>query len=249
MACRTQPWLMGLPGGRSIECFITSDASGATSAAASIEEYVSMGSRLILVDEDEIATNLLHRDKWTEDYTGKKTLVTLTELAGSMKEKGISLIVVASGTLPLLAAADTIIVMDEYRPKDASGYREEARRLIEIAGLDSKEEYRLPDPRLYRVVRRPRKWKVTGLLYQDREKNMARLDAYSYLEDPGQLYSAVKLAYKLLDVDPRRLSSEDVDNGVIRFLSKARDPELVYVRGFEILGIAERVPGFEVRVG
>ncbi len=241
-------WLRGLPGRRSIDCFTTSDASGATSAAASIEEYVSMGSRLILVDEDEIATNLLHRDKWTEDYTGKKTLVTLVELAGSMKEKGISLIVVASGTLPLLAAADTIIVMDEYRPKDASRYKEEARRLVEIAGLDSKEEYRLPGPRSYRIVQRPGKWKVTGLLYQDRMKNMARLDAYSYLEDPGQLYSAVKLAYKLLDSDPRRLSSEDVDRGIIQYLSKARDPDLVYVRGFEVLGIAERVHSFETHV-
>ncbi len=240
-------WLRGLPGGKSIDCFTTSDASGATSAAASIEEYVSMGSRLILVDEDEIATNLLHRDKWTEDYTGKKTLITLTEMAGSMKENGISLIVVASGTLPLLAAADTIIVMDEYRPRDASGYREEAKRLIEIAGLDSKEEYRLPGPRLYRVVRRPRKWKVTGLLYQDRERNLARLDAFSYLEDPGQLYSAVKLAYSVLDDRPRRLSSRDAEERILQVLNRTRDPDLVYVRGFEVLGVAERVPGFEPR--
>ncbi|MEB3788335.1 MAG: ABC-ATPase domain-containing protein [Desulfurococcales archaeon] len=240
-------WLRGLPGGRSIDCFTTSDASGATSAAASIEEYVSMGSRLILVDEDEIATNLLHRDKWTEDYTGKKTLVTLTEMAGSMKENGISLVVVASGTLPLLAEADTIIVMDEYRPRDASKYREEARRLVEVAGLYSMEEYRRPRPRSYRLVRRPRKWKVTGLLYQDRERNLARLDAFSYLEDPGQLYSAVKLAYSILDSRPRRLSSRDAEERVIRVLDRSGDPDLVYVRGFEVLGAAERLPGFESR--
>ncbi len=236
-------WLYSLPGEKDPSCFTTDDASGATSVAASFEEYISMGSRLVLVDEDETASNVLHRDYWTEDYTGRKTLVTFTELAYSMKKKGINLIIVASGTLPLLAVADNIIVMKDYKPIDASSFSREAEERARRAGLLHWEEYRIPRARWYVRRRLPRKWKITGLIYSDRLGESVRLDAFPYLEDPGQHYSSVKLAYTILK--DKTLSSSRIEERIHRLLEASRDPGLVFVRRFEVFGVAERLPHFD----
>jgi predicted ABC-class ATPase len=48
--------ILSLPGERNTECFSTEDASGATSLAASIQEAVEAGARLLVIDEDEAAS-------------------------------------------------------------------------------------------------------------------------------------------------------------------------------------------------
>ena len=218
-------FLRSLPGGGSTECFTTEDASGATSAAASIQEAVEAGSRLLLMDEDMLATNLLHRDVWTERFTGKKTLITVTELAGSMKRHGISIIVVASGAMPLLAEADTIIVMDEYRPVDATSYRSEAKRLAEEAGIANREEYTPPRKRRIEPPR-PRKWRLRGsiLLLDSQEIPLAQGNIRQ-LEDPGMLETALASI-----LEGKRL--EDLIEGITpeRSLSRRLDAALVMSR-------------------
>ncbi|KDD74412.1 putative ABC ATPase, partial [Helicosporidium sp. ATCC 50920] len=56
------PLISTLPRGGGTRAFSSADASGSTSQAASIAEAVEAGSRLLLVDEDTSATNLMIRD-------------------------------------------------------------------------------------------------------------------------------------------------------------------------------------------
>ena len=52
-----------LPNGKDTRRFSTLDASGSTSQAANIVEGIESGSRVLLIDEDTSATNLMVRDK------------------------------------------------------------------------------------------------------------------------------------------------------------------------------------------
>jgi len=52
-----------LPGGRATDALSTDDASGSTSQAAAIVEAREAGARVVLIDEDTSATNLLVRDE------------------------------------------------------------------------------------------------------------------------------------------------------------------------------------------
>ncbi len=56
------PFMDRLPGGADNRRFCTDNASGSTSQAASIIEAIHAGSRLLLIDEDSSAANLLNRD-------------------------------------------------------------------------------------------------------------------------------------------------------------------------------------------
>lgn len=146
------PMIHDLPSGADTGCFSTSDASGATSTAASIQEAVEAGARLLLLDEDTAATNILYSDERAEALTRWHTVTPLASLARSLAERGVSLVIVSSGSLPLLAVADTVIVMEGYRARDATG---EAKRLAGIHGVEPPvAEYRPPRPR--RIVKVPR---------------------------------------------------------------------------------------------
>ncbi len=243
-----RPWIVSLPGKKvGPECFTTADASGATSVAATIQEAVEAGSKLILVDEDETATNILHRDVWVEEYTGKRSLRTLPDLAGSMKKQGISIIIVASGAIPLLARADTIIVMDEFRPEDASNYKDRAAMLAEQGGLLRDDPYRMPRERRIRIERLPEKWKLRGSLLEARGmRETVDLGVLSeMLEEERQLETAVEAAFKLLGRGrpiPARRLSEHAGEAVSMLIENSRSPAVSEVRGLDVSFVVNRLP-------
>ncbi|HHO50275.1 MAG TPA: ATPase, partial [Deltaproteobacteria bacterium] len=120
------PFLGELPGGRSTAPFSTDDASGSTSQAAALVEAVESGARLILLDEDTSATNLLVRDARMralippEDEPITPLVARVRELA----ERGISTVMVVGGVGDWLAVADVVVAMAGWVPRDAT---EEAR--------------------------------------------------------------------------------------------------------------------------
>ncbi len=229
------------------ECFSTSDASGATSVAASIQEAVEAGSKLLLLDEDETATNILHRDVWVEEYTGKRSLRTVPDLVEDMKRKGISLVIVASGALPLLAKANTIIVMDEYRARDASSFRGTARLKASEAGLLRDEPYMVPRERLLSLGRLPEKWKLRG--YQLEMRGVDRLvDLEILAEQIGeyrQLETAVRAALQSIpsgEPEPTTRIVENADRIIRRLLERRDSPGNSEVRAIDVLIVANRLP-------
>lgn len=123
------PFLRDLPGGRATESFSTEDASGSTSQAAAIVEALESGARLLLLDEDTSATNLLIRDARMQALVAGRAepIVPFLDRARELFERHrVSTILVMGGSGDYFDAADTVIRMDSYRAADATA---EARRI------------------------------------------------------------------------------------------------------------------------
>ncbi len=129
------PLIGALPGGRRTDRFRTADASGSTSQAASLMEALEAGSRLLLLDEDTSATNLLLRDARMEALVpGRSEPITpLLDRIGALRDdRGVSVVLVMGGSGAWLDGADTVIRMDEYRARDATGEARRAARAFPI---------------------------------------------------------------------------------------------------------------------
>jgi predicted ABC-class ATPase len=113
-------FLRELPGGRGTAPFSTEDASGSTSQAAAIAEAIESGARVLLLDEDSSATNLLVRDARMRQLIApdKEPITPLVERVRQLHtERGVSLVMVVGGVGDYLAVADTVIAMEDWRPR------------------------------------------------------------------------------------------------------------------------------------
>ncbi|MEN8181000.1 MAG: ABC-ATPase domain-containing protein [Myxococcota bacterium] len=124
-----EPFIAGLPQGRSTDCFETDDASGSTSQAANIVEALEVGTRCLLIDEDTSATNFLIRDARMQALVHRDG-EPITPLLDRVRELydglGVSTLLVMGGCGDYFDVADTVIWMREYQPFDASA---DARRV------------------------------------------------------------------------------------------------------------------------
>jgi predicted ABC-class ATPase len=110
-----------LPLGRDTRCFSTEDASGSTSQAASIIEAVQSGARVLLMDEDTSATNLMVRDRRMQMLVARdKEPITplLYRIRELYETHGVSSIVVMGASGDYFDVADTVIMMDNYGAED-----------------------------------------------------------------------------------------------------------------------------------
>lgn len=125
------PFIDNLPLGRSTTAFSTEDASGSTSQAANIMEALEMGAVALLIDEDTSATNFMIRDARMQQLVAKeKEPITpfVDKVRQLADELGVSTVLVAGGSGDYFDVADTVILMDEYVPRDVTA------RAREIAG-------------------------------------------------------------------------------------------------------------------
>jgi len=123
-----RPFIHDLPLGRGTERFTTADASGSTSLAADLLEALEVGTSLLLLDEDTSATNLLVRDARMQELVRKETITPLIDRVRELPELGVSVILVTGGGGDYLEVADRVILMEDYRPRDAT---DEAGRAVE----------------------------------------------------------------------------------------------------------------------
>ena len=124
------PFIRNLPLGRETEAFSTENASGSTSQAAGIVEALEMGSRLLLMDEDTSATNFIIRDARMQALVAKpKEPITpfIDKVRQMYRDYGVSTILVMGGSGDYFDVADSVVMMDEYRPRDVSN---EARSIV-----------------------------------------------------------------------------------------------------------------------
>ncbi len=112
-----------LPNGQSTAAFSTDEASGSTSQAGGIIEALEAGSRLLLVDEDTAATNLMVRDARMQRLVRRES-EPITPLVDRIRElyedHGVSSILVMGGCGDYFDAADRVILMRDYRPEEAT---------------------------------------------------------------------------------------------------------------------------------
>jgi predicted ABC-class ATPase len=113
------PFISNLPLKRDTERFSTENASGSTSQAANIIEAVGMGAKVLLIDEDTSATNFMVRDERMQELVAKeKEPITpfIDKVQKLYRDYGVSTVLVMGGSGDYFDVADTIIMMDEYRP-------------------------------------------------------------------------------------------------------------------------------------
>jgi predicted ABC-class ATPase len=125
------PFIANLPFGKDTRRFSTEDASGSTSQAANIIEALEMRSKLLLIDEDTSATNFMIRDARMQKLVAK-TKEPITPFVDKVRQlyeqRGVSTILVLGGSGDYFQVADTVIMMDEYRPVDVTN---EAKRIAD----------------------------------------------------------------------------------------------------------------------
>ena len=139
-------FINNLPNGADTTCFSTLDASGSTSQAANIVEGIESGSRVLLIDEDTSATNLMVRDKLMQEVIArdKEPITPFLERVRDLWEKeGISTILVVGSSGSYFYAAGRILQMDCYRAVDIT---ERTRTLLADRPGPSLEapDFRLP---------------------------------------------------------------------------------------------------------
>ncbi|MGB9867668.1 MAG: ABC-ATPase domain-containing protein [Bacillota bacterium] len=112
-----------LPGGVSTVSFDTDGASGSTSQAANIVEAIEAGAKVLLLDEDTCATNFMTRDLRMEELMkGRAEPITpfIDRVRQLYTELGVSCVLVMGGCGDYFEAADTVILMQEYRAYDVT---------------------------------------------------------------------------------------------------------------------------------
>ena len=130
--------------------FSTMRASGSTSQAANIMEAVNYGSKLLLVDEDRSATNIMIRDSLMRKLVKKEPITPFTERVKELyHRKGVSSILVIGGSGEYLSVADKVYLMEDYRICEVT---EEAKNLGATLGQKEKEELKEAGWELERIL-------------------------------------------------------------------------------------------------
>lgn len=113
------PFISNLPMGKDTFAFNTENASGSTSQVTNIIEALEIGTEVLLIDEDTSATNFMVRDMRMQELVSKeKEPITpfIDKVQQLYREFGVSTILVMGGCGDYFDVADTVIMMDNYRP-------------------------------------------------------------------------------------------------------------------------------------
>jgi len=125
------PFISGLPNGTNTEHFSTEEASGSTSQAASIVESLEAGAAALLMDEDTCATNLMVRDARMQQLVADAH-EPITPLVDRIRELydtlGVSTILIMGGCGDYFDVADTVVMMNQYRPYDVTAQTQRIAR-------------------------------------------------------------------------------------------------------------------------
>jgi predicted ABC-class ATPase len=103
--------------------FKTENASGSTSQAANIIESLEAGTELLLFDEDTSATNFMIRDERMQRLVSKdKEPITpfIDRIQEIYSEYNTSTVIVMGGSGDYFEVADTVVMMDNYKPENAT---------------------------------------------------------------------------------------------------------------------------------
>ncbi len=128
------PFINNLPRDVDTNFFNSDDASGSTSQAANIMEALEIGTSLLFLDEDTSATNFMIRDRRMQSLVAKhKEPITpfIDKVKLLHRKEGVSTVMVVGGSGDYFDVADTVIMMDEYAPREVTG---EARRIAREMG-------------------------------------------------------------------------------------------------------------------
>ncbi|ABW28514.1 ABC-ATPase domain-containing protein [Acaryochloris marina] len=118
------PFINHLPHQQNTTQFYTTNASGSTSQAANMIEALELDAKVLLIDEDTTATNLMIRDRRMQSLIAKdQEPITpfIDQICPLYEEHGVSSILVMGGSGDYFEVADTVIALTAYRPENVTG--------------------------------------------------------------------------------------------------------------------------------
>jgi predicted ABC-class ATPase len=157
-----RPFIFNLPFGKDTGEFFTENASGSTSQAANIMEALEVGAKVLLIDEDTSATNFMIRDRRMQELVSKeKEPITpfIDHVKQLYRDQGVSTVLVMGGSGDYLEAADRVVMMDAYIPKDLTrSSREIVQKYPTLRKPEGRESFekvrsRLPLPESFNPQR------------------------------------------------------------------------------------------------
>ena len=143
------PFISGLPNGTDTDHFSTEEASGSTSQAASIVESLESGAAALLMDEDTCATNLMVRDARMQQLVAQSN-EPITPLVDRIRELydtlGVSTILIMGGCGDYFDVADTVVMMNHYRPYDVTEQSRSIAQQVPTSRADESTAHPLRRP-------------------------------------------------------------------------------------------------------
>ncbi|WP_337019546.1 ABC-ATPase domain-containing protein [Oceanobacillus massiliensis] len=122
-AVNISPFINNLPHHQMTTSFSSDNASGSTSQAANVIEALEAGATVLLIDEDTSATNFMIRDyRMQQLVSQEKEPITpfIDRIKQISDQLQVSTILVMGGSGDSFAAADTVIMLDEYVPHNVT---------------------------------------------------------------------------------------------------------------------------------
>ncbi|WP_114451861.1 ABC-ATPase domain-containing protein [Halopolyspora algeriensis] len=186
------PFVSHLPTGTDTSDFSTDNASGSTSQAASLVESVEAGARVLLLDEDTAATNLMIRDARMQSLVAKESepLTPFLDLIRPLhRQQGVSTVLVMGGSGDYMDVADRVVMMDSYRTYEITDRAREVA--ANPTGRHAEAEHfpsvraRVPDPRSISTDRPKVRSRGTDALTLG--EATVELRAVEQLVDPSQV--------------------------------------------------------------
>jgi predicted ABC-class ATPase len=257
------PFISNLPTRQDTRAFSTENASGSTSQAANIVEPLEVGCRLLLIDEDTSATNFMIRDERMQELVSKER-EPITPFVDKVRqlgrEKSVSTVLVMGGSGDYFDVADTVIMMDDYRPRCVTDRaREIARahvggRSHEGGGAFGSFTPRRLDPGSFDPSRGRRDVKIDapGRRTLNFGRSVIDLAAVEQIVDRAQ---TLTIGWAIHALAGRHFPAEgtleealeglarEVDEKGLDTLSPWRTGELVLPRSFEIAAAVNRLRG------
>lgn len=196
-----------LPTGQDTHDFSTDNASGSTSQAANIIEALEVGARVLLIDEDTSATNLMIRDERMQELVSRdrEPLTPFVDLVRPLhRAHGVSTVLVVGGSGDYFDVADTVIMMDAFVPREVTD--EAAGIAARRPGRDRTGDtfpavrHRVPDPGSVDPRRRGRiRTRARGTDALQLGSDDIDLDAVEQLVEPSQTTGVAQALVRLVE--------------------------------------------------
>lgn len=192
------PFIKELPFGKSTRAFSTALASGSTSQAATLQEALELGANPLLVDEDTSATNFMIRDARMQALVAREEepITPFVDRIVELRDRlDVSTILVMGGSGDYFGAADTVVQMHDYQPRDVTAEAHRIAREYDTARhAEAPEPLETPRPRVLATrsvdpagKRGKRRVKVRGVESLEFGDDVVDLRALEQLVDPSQV--------------------------------------------------------------
>ena len=228
-------FISNLPLMRDTARFSSENGSGSTSQAASIIEALESGATALLIDEDTSATNFMIRDERMQELVVKeKEPITpfVDKVHKLYQDRGVSTILVMGSSGDYFDVADTVIMMDEYRPRAVT---KKAQEIASRHGIRRKDEggesfgevtQRKPVSQSFDASRGRKEVKIDvrglyGMLFGD---TFVDLSALEQLLDSGQTRSIGLIIYYY--AQHYRESSSNLADGLFQVMREVEEKGL-----------------------